>query len=70
MYIYYVGLYINIFIHSIKYNNINISMYIQICFFKIYTECVCIYIYIINKHSTHTYIMYTNTFILDEISHD
>ncbi len=24
-------------------------------FFKIYTACVCIYIYLINIHSTHTY---------------
>ncbi len=27
--------------------------------------CVCIYIYIRNIHRTHTYIMYTKTFILD-----
>ncbi len=32
-------------------------MYIHVNIFKIYTECVCIYIYILNKHSTHTYIM-------------
>ncbi len=31
--------------------------------------CVCIYIYIINIHSTHTYVMYTKTFILDVINH-
>ncbi len=31
---------------------------------------VCIYIYIINKRSTHTYIMQTKTFILDAINRD
>ncbi len=31
----------------------------------------CVYfIYIINIHSTHTYIMYTKTFISDAINHD
>ncbi len=29
-----------------------------------------LYIYIINIHSTHTYIMQTKTFILDAINHD
>jgi len=29
-------------------------MYIHVNIFKIYTVCVCIYINIINKHSTHT----------------
>ncbi len=28
---------------------------------------MCIYIYIINIHSTHTYSMYTKSFILDAI---
>ncbi len=38
--------------------------------YKIYTLCVCIiYIYIINKHRTHTYIMHTETYILDVINH-
>ncbi len=32
-------------------------MYKHVNIFKIYTVCVCIYIYIINIHSTHTYIM-------------
>ena len=33
--------------------------------------CVCIYIYIkIIIHSTHTYIMQTQTFILDAINRD
>ncbi len=44
--------------------NINIDVNI----FKIYTACVCIYIYIINIHKTHTYIMQTKTFILDAIN--
>ncbi len=30
--------------------------------------CVYLYIHIINIHCTHTYIMYTKTFILDEIN--
>ncbi len=45
-------------------------MHIHVNIFKIYTECVCIYIYIINKRSTHTYIMQTKMFILDAIKHD
>ncbi len=43
MFIYYIYLYI-------KYNSINV--YTCIYIFKIYTVCVSIYIYIINKHST------------------
>ncbi len=35
-------------------------MHVTTCkYFKIYTVCVCLYIYIINMHSTHTFIMYT-----------
>ncbi len=34
-------------------------------FFKIYTVCVCIYIYIINTE--HAYIMQTKPFILNAI---
>ncbi len=30
-------------------------MYIRVNIFQIYTVCVCIYIYIINKLSTHAY---------------
>ncbi len=52
--------------YNIKYNNINIYTHVNI--FKIYTVCVCIYMYIINEHSTHTYIMYVKTFILDAIN--
>ncbi len=46
-------------------------MYIHVNIFNIYTVYVCIYIYIINIHSTHTYtyIMYTKTLILDAINH-
>ncbi len=43
-------------------------MYIHVNIFNIYTVCVCIYMYIINEHSTHTYIMYVKTFILDAIN--
>ncbi len=50
-------------------------MYKQCIFLKYMHACVCvrvcIYIYIINIHSTHIYcIMYTKTFILDAINHD
>ncbi len=38
---------LNIFIYEHKYIPVNI--------FKIYAVCVCLYIYIINIHSTHTY---------------
>ncbi len=38
-------------------------------FFTPLYMCVYIYIYIINIHSTHTYFMYTKTFILDAINH-
>ncbi len=31
---------LNIFIYNIKYNNINIQMYIHVNIFKIYTVCV------------------------------
>ncbi len=45
------------FIYNMKYNNINVCVYIYVNSFKIYTVCVCVcvYIYIINKHSTHIY---------------
>ncbi len=48
---------------NIQYKCINVNI------FKIYTVCLCIYKYIINIHSTHTYIMQTKTFILDVINH-
>ncbi len=35
----------------IKYNNLNIKMYIRVNIFKVYT--VCVFIHIINKLSTH-----------------
>ncbi len=50
MYIFKKMYYVTI-IYNIKYNNAHI--YIQVNIFKIHTVCVCIYIYIINKHSTH-----------------
>ncbi len=37
--------------------------------FSKYILYVCVYIYIINIHSTHTYIMDKKTFILDPINH-
>ncbi len=40
-------------------------MYIHVNVKK-YIPYVCVFI--INKHSTHTYIMYTKTFILDAIN--
>ncbi len=49
---------LNIFIYNINYMNINICMLIHVNIFKIYTVRVCLYIYIINIHSTHTYILY------------
>ncbi len=36
-------------------NYMNINIYINI--FKIYAICVCIYLYIINIHNTHTGIL-------------
>ncbi len=33
------------------------TVHTHVNIFKIYTVCVCIYIYMINIHSTHTYIM-------------
>ncbi len=36
--------------------------------FKIFAVCVCIYICIINIHSTHSYIMQRKTCILDAIN--
>ncbi len=32
--------------------------------------CVCIYVHLVNLHSTHTYITLTKTFILDVINCD
>ncbi len=37
-------------------------MYMHVNISKIYAVCECIYIYIINIHSTHTNIMYTKTY--------
>ncbi len=45
---------LNIFIYGIIYMNINIYMQIHVNIFKIYAVCVCLYIYIINIHSTYT----------------
>ncbi len=44
------------FIYNMKYKNINVyaCKYFQN---TVYAVCECIYIYIINIHSTHTYIM-------------
>ncbi len=42
-----------IFMYNINYININIYMEIHGNIFKIYTVCVCLYIYIINIHSIH-----------------
>ncbi len=43
----------------------------NIFFLNIYMHVfVFIYIHIINKHSAHTYIMSTKTFILDTINRD
>ncbi len=68
VYIYYV--YINTHTHACIYLRkiyyvyiINIFIYYKLCKyihvnnFKTYTVCVCIYVYIINICSTHTYIM-------------
>ncbi len=46
--------------------NINIDMQI----FSKYLLYVCIYIYIIKKHRTHTHIMQTKTFIFGAINRD
>ncbi len=69
VYIYYVYINTNTCMYTLKknvyilntliYNN----MYTYIL--KIYTVCVCIYIYI---NSTHTYIMLIKTFNLDVIN--
>ncbi len=61
-------LYIKYIYININYMNINIGR-LHVNIFKIFTVCVCIYIYIINIHSTHSYIMWTTTFILDAINH-
>ncbi len=51
-------------LYEYKYIHVNTCKYI------LYV-CVFIYIlYIINIDSTHTYIMYTKTFILDVINRD
>ncbi len=47
---------LNLYIYNINYMNINIDVNI----FKIYTVCVCVYICMINIHSTHIY--YANNF--------
>ncbi len=46
------------FIYNINYINTNIDN-----IFKIYTVCMCIYIYIIHLHRRHTYIKQTKTVI-------
>ncbi len=48
---------LNIFMYNIKYKNMNIYKCINVNIFKIDTVCVCIYVYIINIYSKHTYIM-------------
>ncbi len=40
-------------LYEYKYIHVNTGKY----FFKICAACVCIYIYIINIHSTHAFIM-------------
>ncbi len=50
---------LNIFRYNINYINIDIEKHVNI--FKIYTVCVCIYMYI-NMHSTHTYYYVNNLF--------
>ncbi len=40
------------------YMNINKYMKKHVNIFKIYAVCVCLYIYIINIHSTHTHLIY------------
>ncbi len=45
-------------------------MYKHIFFLNIYMHVFVFYIYIINIHSVHAYIMYTKTFILDVINRD
>ncbi len=56
---------LNKLIYNINYLNTNIDMEINLNIFKIYTACVCIYIYIINIHRTHA----NKTFILHAINH-
>ncbi len=51
------------------YNKLYEYKYIHVNIFKIYSVCVCIYICIINIHSTHIYYV-KKTFILDVINHD
>ncbi len=75
VYIYYVYINTNIykFCLYIKYHiwyKLWEYKYVHVNIFKIYTVYVCIYIYIINIHSTHTYIMQTKTCILDVINRD
>ncbi len=38
----------------------NIYMQVNVNIFKIYPVCVCISIYIINMHSSHTHILHQN----------
>ncbi len=54
-----------LYIKYIIYMKYNINIYTHVNIFKIYTECVCIYICIINKQ--YTYIYYVNKLILDAI---
>ncbi len=53
---------LNIFLYNLNYIYINIEKYMYIC----------VYLFINNKYTqnTHTYIMQTKTFILDEINRD
>ncbi len=51
----------------VKKYKLNKYKHIHVYIFKIYTNIY--YIYIINIHSTHTYIMSTKTFMLDAINH-
>ncbi len=44
--------------------------YMHPIFLKYIHACVCIYIYIINIHSAHTYIMKSKTCVLDAINRD
>ncbi len=51
-------------IYNMNYLNTNKDMEINFNIFKIYTACVCIYIYIRNIHRTHA----NKTFILHAIN--
>ncbi len=48
---------LNIFLYDIYIHINDIYMQINVKIKKIYAVFVCLYIYIINIHSTHTYIM-------------